>query len=297
MTEGIFKDDGPRAVTLSNSEEFLLEDYLIQVSWPLHWQGRHAPDHKPMPMIYIVDGNALFLTATESAWRRAAASHFAGGGIIVAVGYPLPHGKLYDAKRRSFDLTPPTTPAVPGYGGADIFLDFIEHRVRPAVRERFPEVQIAREALYGHSYGGLLSLHALLTRPDSFNCYMASSPSIWWNQGCIFGESDTGHASEKAVEKVLPLLMMFWGSYEQDPPQWDGEPLDHWEARKQIASDLKMADNARRMCRILRAEKRVHSLLETEYSIEEHTSAMPCSVSRSLTMFFEDWPLSQEGHD
>ncbi|KAF2220757.1 putative siderophore esterase [Elsinoe ampelina] len=285
-------------INLPNSEEFLLEgpdgDYLIQMSWPLHWREKSPPGQRSLPVIYIVDGNALFLTATECAWRRSASSHFSGGGIVVAVGYPLPHGKLYDAKRRSNDLTPPTTPSLPGYGGADDFLDFIEHTVRAAVRMRFPETAISREALYGHSYGGLFSLFALLSRPRSFDCFMASSPSIWWNHGCIFDEARRFLQSEQLVGDERPSLMMFWGSLEQDPPQWDGEPLDHWEARKQVAADLKMADNARHMCHMLRGGGKLRTLSHAEYDHEEHTSTMTCSISRSLTSFFEDWPFLEQ---
>lgn len=243
---------------------------------------------------YIVDGNALFLTATEVAWRRAASSHFAGGGIIVAIGYPLTN-KLYDARRRSFDLTPPTESTIPGYGGADLFLDFIENNVRPAVKARFPRVSCSREALYGHSYGGLLVLHALFTRPHSFDGYMASSPSIWWNSRCILHSAKSFLEKEKGSEKRPPTLMLSFGSFEQNPPQWTNEPLDHYEARKQLAADLRMGDNVLDLCKMLRDCARLHTVSLNPYEGEEHTSVMACSISRSLTTFFEDWPLLSNG--
>ncbi|CAG8891312.1 unnamed protein product [Penicillium egyptiacum] len=61
---------------------------------------------------YIFDGNALFLTATEAARSHAPASHFAGGGIIVAIGYPL-NTELYDMRRRTLNLSPPTETQFP----------------------------------------------------------------------------------------------------------------------------------------------------------------------------------------
>nr|6GUG_A Chain A, Siderophore esterase IroE-like, putative [Aspergillus fumigatus Af293]6GUG_B Chain B, Siderophore esterase IroE-like, putative [Aspergillus fumigatus Af293] len=290
--------DRPTPVPLPNSEQFYLENdrgepYLIQVSWPLHWEDKQT-GRGPLPIIYIVDGNALFLTATEAAWRRAAASHFAGGGIIVAIGYPL-KGKLYDARRRSFDLTPPTACAPVGYGGADVFLDFIENSVRPAVQARFPQVSLAREALYGHAYGGLLALHALFTRPQSFDCYIASSPSIWWNSLCILHEAKAFVETKKVSHDQSPSLMVSWGSWEQHPPRWADELLDHYEARKRTAAELRMADNALDLCAMLHGCSRLHALIKTEYEGEDHTSVMSCSVSRGLTMFFEDWPFHQSG--
>jgi predicted alpha/beta superfamily hydrolase len=201
--------------------------------------------------------------------------------------------KLYDARRRSFDLTPSTKSESPGYGGADLFLDFIEDTVRPAVKARFSQLSCAREALYGHSYGGLFALHALFTRPHLFDGYMASSPSIWWNSRCILDTARSFLEREKAVEKHSPTLMLSFGSFEQNPPQWTNEPLDHYEARKQIASDLRMADNVNDLCEMLRGCERLHTVALKPYEGEEHTSVMACSMSRSLTTFFEDWPLSK----
>ena len=253
------------------------------------------------PPSYIVDGNALFLTATEVAWRRAASSHFTGGGVIVAVGYPLKQGKLYDAQRRSLDLTPPGATPIEGYGGADEFLDFIQGPVRSAVQEHLPKISFSREALYGHSYGGLFALHALFTRPKAFDCYIASSPSIWWNSRCILHEAKKflerkratdldEEGSEKTASKT-PSLMLSVGGLEQNPPQWDNEPLDHYEDRKQIAKDLRMADNLLDLYDMVKDCKDLHAVTTCEYDQEEHTSVMPCSLSRGLTRFFEDWPF------
>ena len=246
---------------------------------------------------YIVDGNALFLTATEVAWRRAASSHFAGGGIIVAVGYPLKQGKLYDAQRRSLDLTPPGATPIEGYGGADEFLDFIEGPVRSAVLEHLPKISVSREALYGHSYGGLFALHAMFTRPRAFDCYIASSPSIWWNSRCILHEAKEFLAKKAALDEgavptsKTPSLILSVGGFEQNPPPWDNEPLDHYEGRKQIAKDLKMADNLLELYDMVKDCKQLHTISTCEYDQEEHTSVMPCSLSRGLTRFFEDWPF------
>lgn len=88
--------------------------------------------------------------------------------------------------------------------------------------------------------------------------------------------------------------MLTWGSFEQNPPQWDNEPLDHWEARKQVAKDLRMADNTTDLYKMVRECEHLNSITSYAYDREEHTSVMPCSLSRGLTTFFEDWPLRRE---
>ncbi|KAF9895317.1 hypothetical protein FE257_000221 [Aspergillus nanangensis] len=275
-------DDQPRPIHLSSSEEFYMsneqgERYLIQISWPL----------------YIVDGNSLFLTATENAWLRATSPHYTGGGIVVSIGYPL-KGKLFDHLRRSYDLTPPTVNPIAGCGGADVFLDFIEKRVRPAVKARFPQMCVSREALYGHSYGGLFVLHALFTRPSLFDCYMASSPSIWFNDRCILQEADAFLGKQNTTDEKLASFMVFWGSLEQSCPRRNNESDEEYRKRKEAAEMVKMADNILELCGMLRGCQRLHTLLAHEYDGEEHTSVMACSMSRSLTMFFEGWPLCKQ---
>lgn len=255
-----------------------------------------GPSSLSLPHVarYIVDGNALFLTATESAWRRELSSRYTGGGLIVAIGYPLT-GKLFDIERRNVDLTPPTKDPISGYGGADRFLDFIDGTVRPAVKARFPQLSVSREGLYGHSYGGLFALHALFTRPTMFDGYLVSSPSIWWNNKCIMEEAKNFLEKDKTLAKNdrLPSLAMFWGSFEQTPPRWDSESLDDYEKRAQSTSDMKMADNAFSLSEMLRSSQALRTVKTEEHYQEEHISVMPCSVSRSLIMFFEDWSVKK----
>lgn len=192
-------------------------------------------------------------------------------------------------QRRSFDLTPPpsttsTTP-IAGHGGADAFLDFAEIAVKPAVKAWFPNVTTTREALFGHSYGGLFTLHALLTGPDLFDCYIAGSPSIWWNNRFIEKEAANFMLKIEMENMARPSLMLFWGSLEQDtPPRNAHESSDDYEARKKNWLDLRMIDNARELCDRLRGCERLQKVSVHEFDGEEHTSAMVCSVNRGLTV-------------
>lgn len=211
------------------SDPTIMATWMAKRPWLYGWSTHHVSSLFSYLILYtytgcryIVDGNAVFLTATETAWRRATSSQYSGGGIIVATGYPSLHEKLYNMQRRSFDLTPPqpttsTTP-IAGRGGANALLNFIESAVKPAVKARFPQVTVTREALFGHSYGGLFALHALFTRPELFDCYIASSPSIWWNDRFIEQEAATFFLKSNMNSPSRPSLMVFWGSLEQDAP-------------------------------------------------------------------------------
>ncbi|WP_459618139.1 alpha/beta hydrolase [Bordetella sp. 2513F-2] len=146
----------------------------------------HPPGVPPAggwPVLYLLDGNA-----SAGALLRASPG-IARSMVVVGVGYDVE--ARFDLDTRAWDYTPlpPGAPAsgapdprAPGRlnGGADALLDAIETRIKPLVASRAP-IDARRQALYGHSYGGLFVLHALFARPGAFQAYIAASPSVWWH--------------------------------------------------------------------------------------------------------------------
>ncbi|WP_343525483.1 alpha/beta hydrolase-fold protein [Sphingomonas sp.] len=163
------------------------EAYHIMIAWP---EG--PPPPAGYPVLYVLDGEDNFAIAALTARRLARAGARAGvsEGIVVGIAAgPLP--------RRTRDYTPATPGwAIPANrpasglatGGAEAFLDFVERRVQPMVRQRW-RVDPSRETLLGHSFGGLLGLHAALTRPAMFDGVVAVSPSLWFGDGLIAREA------------------------------------------------------------------------------------------------------------
>ncbi|OZI74881.1 alpha/beta hydrolase [Bordetella genomosp. 12] len=134
------------------------------------------------PVIYMLDGTAVFqaLTRAEGLDPKA---------VVVGIGYDTPGRVNGDA--RGWDYTPRLPGAGPDgtpdprgpnrrNGGAAAWLDFIETQVKPWVQSQAP-IDTRRQTLYGHSYGGLFVLETMLTHPQSFQRYVAASPSLWWN--------------------------------------------------------------------------------------------------------------------
>jgi uncharacterized protein len=111
---------------------------------------------------------------------------------------------------RNRDLTPThadvknadgTVMPFPTSGGADKFLDFIQTELIPEIEKRY------RTAPYrifsGHSFGGLFAIHALITRPDLFNAYIAVSPSLQWDDGHTFHQAQGFFAKHAELKKTL----------------------------------------------------------------------------------------------
>ena len=140
---------------------------------------------KGYPVVWMLDGNAALGALDADLLQRLADGK---APLLVAIGYQTP--LRIERTARTYDYTPPHTrtqkPKDPlteqPSGGADVFLDLMRDRLRPAIAAKAP-INPEQQALWGHSYGGLLVLHALLTRPGEFTHYAAASPSLWWANG------------------------------------------------------------------------------------------------------------------
>lgn len=173
-------------------------DYRVMVSWP---EG--PPPAQGWPVLWLLDGEDNFAIAAMTARRLARARARSGieEGVIVAVE----SGSL---PRRILDYTP----LVPGYtipagspasgqplGGGDAFLKFLNGTVRPEINRRW-KIDPERQTLMGHSFGGLLALHAL-AKGDGWSRYVAVSPSLWYGNGLVARE--TAAMSATSGKRVL----------------------------------------------------------------------------------------------
>lgn len=111
---------------------------------------------------------------------------------------------------RNRDLTPEradakngdgTVAPFPTSGGADKFLDFIQTELMPEIEKRY---RTAHYRIFsGHSFGGLFAIHALVTRPDMFDAYIAVSPSLQWADGHTLHDAQQFFAAHRELNKSL----------------------------------------------------------------------------------------------
>ena len=124
------------------------------------------------PVVYVLDGPAHFHHTTGIIDFLSRLNRMPQM-ILVAIANT----------DRTRDLTPPTETdtanTFPTSGGADNFLHFIREELAPYVDENYRTESF--KLLIGHSFGGLFTIHALLTKPDFFTGYISISPSLWWN--------------------------------------------------------------------------------------------------------------------
>lgn len=187
----------------------------------------------PHPVLTVLDGNALFPLAAQLTRNRRARPDGTrdAEAVVIGIGYPV--DGPYDMAARADDYT--LAPLPNGRGVvADRFLDFIEHDLQPWLARQLP-VDPERQTLFGHSYGGLLTLYAMLTRAHLFRRYVAASPSIWWGERALLPYADRFAAQTAPLAWPLRVLVTA-GSLEEGAPNPDAERMRRQQARKQVSS-------------------------------------------------------------
>jgi predicted alpha/beta superfamily hydrolase len=255
------------------------------------WLPPGDPPATGFPTIYVLDGGQNFGLFTDLGdWLAARARHAGKDpALVVAVGYPRGD---YTLDKRIYDLTP--TPA-PGYrmperpngtpwpelGGGDAFLDMIETEVKPMIRADYAG-DPARETLYGHSFGGMMALHALVTRPESYSAYVASSPSLWFNGGQVM-DAVRGFLAQAASPTASPIrLLLSVGGDEQVMTGWDSELPDP-AAYAVWKLDNRMVDNARDLAAMIQQDAAGRIALTFQVLPgEDHGSVRPISAYRAI---------------
>jgi predicted alpha/beta superfamily hydrolase len=142
--------------------------------------------------VYVTDGVAMFPMVVSTAAMMILLAELPEM-IVVGIGHHIGPvwGNLAAMQKwgvaKTKHLTPTMVPEGAGTvgGGAEKYLRFICEELIPLIDSKYatnPE----NRTLLGHSLGGLFTLYALFQHPETFNRYIAGSPSLWWDNGVLF---------------------------------------------------------------------------------------------------------------
>ncbi|MGU3494295.1 alpha/beta hydrolase [Xanthobacteraceae bacterium A53D] len=238
------------------------------------------------PTLYLLDGNAMIGTAVDAVRVQAAYPKATGmrEAALIAIGYPT--DEAYDSVRRSWDMVPPPGATYPPYapggpelktGGANTFLAFIEDELKPEIARRLP-VDKARQAIFGHSFGGLCVLHALFTRPGTFAHYAAISPAIGWEDAVLL-KGEAGFVAQQDGTTRHRVLIAA-AEFEQALAPFQ-ELQDDAEERRSRNAQSRTMEHARDLHARLAALPGVHA----EFAVmegETHMSILPVAINRTV---------------
>ncbi|SDJ62473.1 alpha/beta hydrolase [Microbulbifer yueqingensis] len=137
-----------------------------------HPEGYEENPEKQYPVIYLLDGDSMF--------PILAANHLflhyddqIPEAIVVGIAY----GAFDPAiNMRDIDFSTPSEGRERS-GGADLFHQFLERELLPAVEKRY-RADPQRRILYGQSRGGFMVLYSAFNHPDLFWGRIAGNPSF-----------------------------------------------------------------------------------------------------------------------
>ena len=231
------------------------------------------------PVIYMVDGNRMLPLAAAEMGKDTELK-----AILVGIGYPTDVPEEI-VRLRYFDLTSATSEQLtpdpanqPKTGGRDAFFAFIEGQVKPEIEKRFA-VDKRKQALFGHSLGGLFTLYALFNHTDSFQTYSAADPSIWWDGHSILSEKDRFIAAFKSAPQPLRLLMETSGKRGSRP----GQSTEDIQRMRKLRGGPSGVDVYKELEQLPQLETAFH-----RFANEGHGSMIPLTVKDSLDFILLD---------
>jgi predicted alpha/beta superfamily hydrolase len=159
----ISAQDGYISKNDSLNSSVLKQNRKISIFLP---EGYEKSDSK-FPVIYVLDADGRDQHTVPTA-RFLFVNNKMPKAIIVGV---------FNVDR-NHDFLPDSSQSAPTGGGADNFLKFFRGELIPYIDKNFKTEPY--KVLIGHSYGGVFTMHALLTDPDLFDAYIAIDPSFWY---------------------------------------------------------------------------------------------------------------------
>ncbi len=136
------------------------------------------------------------------------------------------------------DLTPTEDEAWQHYktGGGPAYLDFIQKEVISFV-ERHYRADPERRTLVGQSLGGSFGAWVLLTRPELFESYILTSPSLWFHDRNIFDVEEVYAKNNKDLKARVYFAV---GEYER--PEFRNTRNDMVGDQREFVNKLRSRD-------------------------------------------------------
>jgi predicted alpha/beta superfamily hydrolase len=243
------------------------------------------------PVMVVLDPSTAFATLVDTVRNQ---EEMFGPVVVVGVGY----ASDAEGENRSYDLTPATDskdlPAGPpagwgANGGNDAFLNFIIDELKPAIAKAVA-VDPGRQALFGHSLGGLFVLHALFSRSDAFDTYIAGSPSIWWGKKSLLREVAAFKAVQQKTRAPKRLLITV-GELESgaSPEELRLGAVMKVDANK-LMQDAKQVANSGDLARDLASLAPFGLKVQrVVFPNETHNSVIPAYLARGARFTLQGW--------
>lgn len=271
-------------LTIPGSERWMLDSTAVGGRYRLTLVHPRPRVEGPVPLLILLDGETMVLTATEFLRTMSAmANGILRPVALLAVMAEAESGPGYVATRfrdftpQAWTLPGPFAVDMPlaslGTGGADRLVAAMVDEMLPQVRARL-SIDDARIGVCGWSLSGLCAAHAWLSRSDIFSDLVAISPSLWWHDAVIV---DVPMAPRPSSHRAVITA----GQHEEGDPDLVWPRIFVNQAQREIAA---MVRNAERFgARVADSGATTHLAVLAD---EHHATLVPASIARALVHLY-----------
>ena len=155
------------------------------------------------PVLYLLDGDAHFHSVTGLI-------QILGTGVNGTFVVPEMIVVAIPNTDRTRDLTPThvekgfdgkPSPFLKTSGGMGSFFTFLKSELIPQIESRYRAGPY--RVFVGHSLGGITTINALYTIPETFNAYVAIDPSLWWDDRALLKKAKAYFTQASLAGKAL----------------------------------------------------------------------------------------------
>jgi predicted alpha/beta superfamily hydrolase len=234
----------------------------------------YGKTEKRCPVLFVSDANYAFPLIRSIRNRLGAGGQNIEDFIIVGLSYAKEDNPT---DSRSLDYTPTNVLArakKPGenfgskaYGGAALYARYLQQQVIPFVLKNY-RADPQRKLFVGHSYGALLGAHILLTQPDTFDLYILSSPSFWFDDKFMLKQEQQYATQNKDLAATVQLYAAEFEQKKSGP---------RYLKNNDIVADMRLFEK--------KLKSRNYPGLQLQSQIiadEDHLSVFPSMISRAL---------------
>jgi predicted alpha/beta superfamily hydrolase/glyoxylase-like metal-dependent hydrolase (beta-lactamase superfamily II) len=273
----------PSAYLLDDTEvldvhaQALNRDYQVFVALPESYRS----SGRRYPVLFVTDAAYGFPVARSIASRLAKHAGLEEA-IVVGLSYAKGDSAVYSRRRDYTPSTPRSQSYVsdtPGraaaFGEAGGYGGFIADEVFPLIASHY-RADMRRKVFVGHSYGSLLGLQLLLTRPATFDHYILGSPSLWFDRGVMF-DREKAYA---AGHKDMPASVFFGIG--------GRETLAAGKKRSRTEEDADMVADLREFETALTSHRYPGLATRLEvFADEDHASVFPLVLTHGLRTYLK----------
>ncbi len=249
--QGIAQEDDNKIVIgerVTMQSKILDEERALLVYLPDGYEG----SQDKYPVIYLLDGRGHFHHATGIVQYLSRQGVMPQAIVIALVNTD-----------RNRDFVPVSIERFPTTGGADNFLTFFNNELKPFVEQKYRTLPY--NILIGHSFGGTFATHTLLTRPETFNAYIAISPAL---------ESD-GHSLIEDPTSALAKRSGF-GNF----------------LYVTVGNEPRFVEGVEKFVKILEAEKPKNLDWKYDYMEKDNHGTTPhLSIYNGLSTLYDGWQV------